>query len=171
MLEIADVPGLRPTAERIRETLFNWLAPRIAGARCLDLYAGTGALGLEALSRGAASAIFVEKSDKALAALRRNIEMLDANGAEVIAGDAVRTISRLAGRRFDIVFLDPPFADDKLGELCRLMDESGLLAPRAVLYLEQDRARPAPQLADGWTLVKEKTSGNVRYMLAAPPPE
>ena len=166
-LEIADVPGLRPSAERIRETLFNWIAPRIDGARCLDLFAGTGALGLEALSRGAATAVFVEKSPKALEVLRRNIDSLAAAGASIQATDAVSYLQAAEPGKFDFVFLDPPFADDSLAELCRLIDERELLANAANVYLEQDRARAEPELPDGWSILKNNTAGNVRYMLVA----
>jgi 16S rRNA (guanine966-N2)-methyltransferase len=134
LLPIADEPGLRPTSERIRETLFNWLAPTIEGARCLDLYAGSGALGLEALSRGANEVVFVEKSAVAAAVL-------------------------------DVVFLDPPFAADLLGDLCRLLDERGWLAAGARVYLEQDTERPLPRLPDGWAVFREQTAGQVRYAL------
>lgn len=167
VLEIADVEGLRPTSERIRETLFNWLTPRMAGARCLDLFAGTGALGLEALSRGAAAAVFVENSKVAIATLRRNLASLDASGAVIHAGSATEYIDAAGAERFDIVFLDPPFADDNLAELCRLIDESELVTTNANVYLEQDRARPEPDLPDGWSVLKSKVAGNVRYTLAA----
>jgi 16S rRNA (guanine966-N2)-methyltransferase len=167
VLEIADAPGLRPTSERIRETLFNWLAPSLAGARCLDLYAGTGALGLEALSRGAASAVFVEKSPNAVTALRSNVELLEATGATVQATDARHYLQTPDAGPFDLVFLDPPFADDNLGELCRLLREHGILADGANVYLEQDRAQAEPELPDDWAVVKNKTAGNVRYMLVA----
>jgi 16S rRNA (guanine966-N2)-methyltransferase len=104
LLDIADVPGLRPTSERIRETLFNWLAPRINGARCLDLFAGTGALGLEALSRGARSAVFVEKSARAVEMLRRNVKTLNADGAVVLQMDALDYLrgERTVGRATDV---------------------------------------------------------------------
>ena len=167
VLEIADVEGLRPTSERIRETLFNWLSPGMAGARCLDLFAGTGVLGLEALSRGAASAVFVENSKIAIATLRRNVASLDASAALIHSGAATDYIDGSSTESFDIVFLDPPFADDNLAELCRLIDESDLLAANANVYLEQDRARPEPDLPDGWTVLKSKVAGNVRYTLAA----
>ncbi len=167
VLEIADVPGLRPTSERIRETLFNWLVPGIAGARCLDLFAGTGALGLEALSRGAASAVFVEKSQRAIQTLKHNVASLDASAAVIYPGAARDYLESAGDGVFDVVFLDPPFADDNLGELCRLIDESGLLAKTANVYLEQDRARPEPVLPDGWQVLKSKTAGNVRYSLVA----
>lgn len=167
VLEIADLPGLRPTSERIRETLFNWLTPHLAGARCLDLYAGTGALGLEALSRGAAAAIFVEKSPSAVAVLQLNVETLEAAGADIKVADAVDYLRTAETKQFDIVFLDPPFADDSLAELCRLIDERDLLANGANVYLEQDRAVATPKLPDGWSMTKNKTAGEVRYMLVA----
>ena len=164
LLEIADVPGLRPTSERIRETLFNWLAPSIEGSRCLDLFAGTGALGLEALSRGAREAVFVEKSPRAVAALKRNIGILGADNAEVVPGDA-ETYLENASMKFDVVFLDPPFADDRLASICATLGESGLLAPGAKVYLEQDRTAPEPGLPASWSVIKNKTAGNVRYTL------
>jgi len=166
LLEVADVEGLRPTSERIRETVFNWLAPTLHGARCLDLYAGTGALGLEALSRGAAEAVFVENSPVAARQLQKNIGLLDARGATVVAQGALEYLQRDAPGRFDVVFLDPPFAADLLDETCRLLAASGLLAEGAQVYLEQDRTRPEPRLPDHWTIKKNKTAGKVRYMLA-----
>ncbi len=165
MLEIADVEGLRPTSERIRETLFNWLSPAIAGRRCLDLFAGTGALGLEALSRGAKEAVFVERSQRAAATLRRNIELLDAGGAVVHEGDAREFLAESGDGSFDVVFLDPPFADESLSELSRLIEKEGVLAPGARVYLEQARAAEDPELPAGWQIAKDKVAGNVRYML------
>lgn len=168
LLDIADVPGLRPTAERVRETLFNWLAPRIEGARCLDLFAGTGALGLEALSRGAASVTFVERSARAVTQLRENIRLLGAGGAELVQADARGWLDAATGRNFDIVFLDPPFADDLLAETCRLLAGKPMLARDAVVYLEMDRHADEPELPAGWVVKKNKTAGNVRYMLVTP---
>jgi len=165
-LDIAEVEGLRPTSERIRETLFNWLAPTLHGSRCLDLYAGTGALGLEALSRGAGEAIFVERSAVAARQLQKNIDVLDARGATVVTQGALDYLQREAPRSFDVVFLDPPFADDLLEETCRLLAAQDLLAAGARVYLEQDRAKPEPRLPDNWKIKKNKTAGNVRYMLA-----
>ena len=159
------MPGLRPTSERIRETLFNWLAPHIAGARCLDLFAGTGALGLEALSRGAASATFVERSKPAVATLRRNVMALGADNATVLEADALEYLRRSGSESFDVVFLDPPFAADYLGETCRLLDEGSLLAPGAHVYIEEDRERPAVELPPGWQAARSKEAGNVRYSL------
>ena len=165
LLDIADVEGLRPTPERVRETLFNWLAPRIQGARCLDLFAGTGALGLEALSRGARSTVFVEESPVAASQLRKNIELLDAAGATVYRTDAANYLRQTHSERFDIVFLDPPFAADMLAETCRLLAEGALLADGALVYIEMERAQQEPVIPDGWQIEKNKTAGNVRYML------
>jgi len=166
LLDIADVPGLRPTSERIRETLFNWLAPSIQGARCLDLFAGTGALGFEALSRGATQVVFVENSRRAARAIEKSTKILDATGAVVHQGDAEDYVRTAAPASFDIVFLDPPFADDRLEDMCRRIDDRGLLAPGGRIYLEQDRARPATALPDRWRILRDKTAGNVRYLLA-----
>ena len=168
LLEIADVPGLRPTSARIRETLFNWLTPTIHGTRCLDLYAGTGALGLEALSRGAAETVFVEKSRTAVATLEKNIQTLGATTAIVHSGDALRYLRGEHRGQFDIVFLDPPFAADMLGELCRLLDKASVLARGAQVYIEEDRSRPEVALPDGWQVAKSKQAGNVRYSLVTP---
>lgn len=168
LLDIADVPGLRPTSTRIRETLFNWLAPGLPGARCLDLCAGTGALGLEALSRGAASAVFVERSALATRMLRANIATLQATGAEVLQMDALDFSQAQASDPFDLVFLDPPFAADMLNDLCRLLSDRKLLASNARIYLELDRDKPEPELPEGWQVLKNKTAGNVRYMLVMP---
>jgi 16S rRNA (guanine966-N2)-methyltransferase len=165
LLDIADAPGLRPTSERVRETLFNWLAPCIQGSRCLDLFAGTGALGFEALSRGATSVVFVENSRRAAKAIETSAQILDASGADVHCGDAAEYVRNARPATFDIIFLDPPFADDRLEALCRLIDETGVLAPGGRVYLEQDRARPETPLPDRWHALKNKTAGNVRYML------
>ena len=166
LLEIADVPGLRPTSERIRETLFNWLAPTLDGARCLDLFAGTGALCLDVLALGSAEAVFVDKSSSAVKALQQNIEALDAQGATVHNTDAMQYLTGTGLGIFDIVFLDPPFAADMLDDLCRLLDEASILPSGAQIYLEEDRARPALTLPNGWAMVKSKSAGNVRYSLA-----
>ena len=165
LLQVADDPTLRPTSERIRETLFNWLAPDIEGARCLDLFAGSGALGLEALSRGAGSAVFTEQSQRSADVLLQNIQNLDAKGAEVLVTESLHYLRSERASAFDIVFLDPPFADELHEELCRLLQANGWLAENATIYLEQPRDAQAPRLPDGWVVLKEQTAGNVRYFL------
>ncbi len=165
LLDIADVEGLRPTSERIRETLFNWLAPGIHGKRCLDLFAGTGALGLEALSRGASEVVFVERASRASEMLARNIQVLQAQGATLLQQDAESYLDTDAALPFDIVFLDPPFAENVLSDLCRKIEERGFLANDGLVYLEQDRAMEIAALPGNWRVLKNKTAGNVRYML------
>jgi 16S rRNA (guanine966-N2)-methyltransferase len=165
LLQIAAVPGLRPTSARIRETLFNWLAPRISGARCLDLCAGTGALGIEALSRGAAHCVFVEKSGPAVASLRANIASLAAENASVQAMDARRFLQQYSEEPFDIVFLDPPFSAGLLPDLCQLLDGGTMLADDARLYIEEDRAAATCELPASWRVLKTANAGNVRYSL------
>jgi 16S rRNA (guanine966-N2)-methyltransferase len=155
---------LRPTSERIRETLFNWLASTIEGSRCLDLFAGSGALGLEALSRGAGAVVFVESSARVAAVLKESVKVLEASSARVHKADAISYL-KSEPEPFDIVFLDPPFATDLLEDLCRLLSEGNWLAEGARVYLEQDRERPLPELPDGWTILNEKTAGQVRYAL------
>jgi len=166
LLDIAEVDGLRPTSERIRETLFNWLTPNLHGARCLDLFAGTGALGLEALSRGAGTVVFVERSPVAAGQLRANIDVLKAGATQVLQQDALSFLEGSSEKGFNIVFLDPPFAADMLEETCRLLASKELLAANALVYLEQDRSRSEVALPEGWQVIKNKTAGNVRYMLA-----
>jgi 16S rRNA (guanine966-N2)-methyltransferase len=167
LLPVIDVAGLRPTPERIRETLFNWLAAEIEGKRCLDLFAGSGALGFEALSRGAKSLVIIEKSADAVRLLRDNIAALQAHEARLLHEDALEFIRSATGEQFDIVFLDPPFADELLTDLCRLLAESGMLAPGARIYLERERNQAQPELPGGWRILKEKAAGNVHYSLVA----
>jgi len=162
-LEVPELPGLRPTPERVRETLFNWLAPMIEGARVLDLCAGTGALGIEALSRGAASACFVEPDARAARALRDNLARLKAADGEVAAVDA-QAFLRGAARAFDLVFLDPPFALDLWSALAERLDQGGWLAERAWIYVESPREQ-VPVLPLCWSLHREGQAGEVRFAL------
>lgn len=165
VLPVVDVEGLRPTAERVRETLFNWLAPVIDGARCLDLCAGTGALGFEALSRGAKQATLIESSRRAAEGMRQTARMLDAREADVREDDAVRFLTDEEPAAYDVVFMDPPYAADLQAELCRLLAGRGWLADDALVYLEQERARADPVLPPGWQVLRDRTAGDVRYLL------
>ena len=166
LLPVSEQEGLRPTSARVRETLFNWLSSDIVGSHCLDLFAGTGALAFEALSRGAATAALIERSQKIVDVLRSSAELLDAQNARVECADAVSFLSRLADRRYDIVFLDPPFADDLVEECCQLLQSNGWLADRAAIYIEQDKSKPLPTLPPGWQVVRDKKAGHVRFVLA-----
>lgn len=167
LLQIADLPGLRPTSSRIRETLFNWLALHVQGSRCLDLCAGTGALGIEALSRGAAKAVFVEKSRAAAEVLIDNLRVLKAGNAKVEIVDARNFLAESPEIPFDLVFIDPPFAADLHDELCRLLSEQAWLAKNARVYIELGKDQTELRLPEGWRVLKNKTAGNVRYMLAS----
>jgi len=163
-LRFADGEGLRPTTDRVRETLFNWLAPLIHGARCLDLFAGSGALGLEALSRGAAEVVFIDTSPAAVAALKENLALLGAEKAEVIRGDALGFLQGNS-RQFDVVFLDPPFRCDLLQPAMKLLSGQPWLAEGARVYLELEGEEPLPELPAGWEVLRSKKAGQVAYHL------
>ena len=169
-LPIPDQPGLRPTPDRIRETLFNWLAPVIDGARCLDPFAGTGALGLEAASRGAARVVLIERSEPVARQLRENAGVLRADNVQVVQADTLGWLAdperRTAFGPFDLVFLDPPFAAGLLAPACDLLACQGWLHPGARVYLETALTAGLPTLPDGWELIRDRTAGQVRYALA-----
>jgi 16S rRNA (guanine966-N2)-methyltransferase len=162
-LNVPDLPGLRPTPERVRETLFNWLAPIITGARCLDLFAGTGALGIEAVSRGAAAVVLVEREPAAARALRENLSRLKIDIAHVVERAAAQYLSGVA-TPFDVVFLDPPFADRVWDAVAQQLTERGWLKPGALVYVERgdDDTFHAPA---GWAVHREGRAGAVRYAL------
>jgi len=162
-LDVPDLPGLRPTPERVRETLFNWLAPTIEGARCLDLCAGTGALGVEALSRGAASVQFVERDMRAVQALQQNLERLKVTVAQTSAIDAQEFLNG-PPQLMDLVFLDPPFALDLWSSLAQQMEQRGWLAAEATIYIESPREL-TPVLPSNWQLHREGRAGEVRFAL------
>ena len=162
-LNVPELPGLRPTAERVRETLFNWLAPVMDGARCLDLCAGTGALGIEALSRGAAGVQFVERDARAALALRDNLTRLKTRGSLVVMLDASQFLQG-APQVQDLVFLDPPFALALWSALAQQLDQGGWLAAQAWIYVESPRAE-VPALPANWRLHREGHAGAVRFAL------
>lgn len=166
-LPIPILPGLRPTPDRIRETLFNWLAPVIAGAHCLDLYAGSGALGFEAISRGAARVVMVERAPQAVRILRDNAQrlVLGSPQVEIFLGEALDWLAK-SSEAFDMVFLDPPFAANLLGKTCLALASSGRLGPGARIYLETGAGTGMPTLPEGWRLTRTKQAGQVRYGLA-----
>ena len=158
------VEGLRPTPDRVREALFNWLQAEVADRRALDLFAGSGALGLEALSRGARAAVFVEQHRAVAEALSANLERFGAVGAEVVTADVFGYLRR-AGQPFDLVFLDPPFAQGRLTELCTLLEQGGWLCPQAFIYIERAADADAPILPANWPVVRETRAGEVRASL------
>jgi 16S rRNA (guanine966-N2)-methyltransferase len=161
-----DIPGLRPTPDRVRETLFNWLQHDIAGARCLDLFAGSGALGLEALSRGAKELVFVEQAVAASRALQEQLTRLGGAGnAQVVEMGAARYLHS-PPQAFDIVFLDPPFGRNALAEYVPMLDAGQWLKPAALVYLENAKSDGVPVLPPHWELLKSKSAGEVGYHLA-----
>ena len=166
-LPFADLPGLRPTGDRVRETLFNWLQPYIGGARCLDLFAGSGALGLEAASRGASKVVMIDTALAAVRQLEKNRRELGLEQVSVIRADALQWLEQDA-MPFDIIFLDPPFDADLLQPLCQRLN-MGWLADGAHIYLEDAAAREMPQLPEGWGLKKHKSAGQVHFGLAYAP--
>jgi 16S rRNA (guanine(966)-N(2))-methyltransferase RsmD len=172
-LPVLDAPGLRPTPDRLRETLFNWLGQDLSGLRCLDAFAGTGALGLEAASRGAAEVLLLERDARLAQALRAACVRLGAQQVRVEATDALRWMTAQAGEAaFDVVFVDPPF-DHGLWEAA-LDAARPLLAAEGRLDLEADRPFAADRLAaHGFTLERHARAGQVHaHLLAAgPPPE
>ena len=161
-LAVPDVPGLRPTADRVRETLFNWLAPVIEGARCLDLFAGTGALGIEALSRGAGECVFVERDRTLSRMLRENLARLKQENFRLIEGDALGALAATA-QPFDIVFLDPPFTESLWEESAQRL-ERGWLHEGSWIYVESPLER-AFVLPSNWQLHREGQAGAVRFAL------
>ena len=164
-LMFPDVDGLRPTPDRVRETLFNWLAPRLTGARCLDLFAGSGALGFEAASRGAARVVMVERGAEVVESLRNSRERLAARVVEIIHQDAANYL-RGAPEPFDVVFLDPPFdAPPVLQASVRRLTEAGWLGAGARIYLEMPLRSPLADVPDGWALLKDKRAGDVVFQL------
>jgi len=165
-LPFADVEGLRPTPDRVRETLFNWLAPMIEGAHCLDLFAGSGALGLEALSRGAAEVVMLDQHPKVIQQLKTNLASLDCERAAVQQADALSYLQQTPGKPFDVVFLDPPYRKDLLAPCCELLNEQAWLAKGARVYLENERGYTLPALPENWQLARSKKAGQVAYHLA-----
>ena len=161
LIEFPDAADLRPTPDRVRETLFNWLGQDLTGMACLDLFAGSGALGFEALSRGAASVVMVEKHPAALRALRENARKLGAANLTLIRGDALEFAGG-ARSRFDVVFVDPPYRAGT--QVAALGVVRGLLAEGGRVYLESDTAFEAPR---GWTIFRRARAGNVHFHLLA----
>lgn len=166
-LSFPEVEGLRPTSDRVRETLFNWIQMKIAGAHCLDLFAGSGALGLEALSRGAANVVMVEQDRDAAQHIRTHLQTLNAKHGQLENSDAFQFLKQTQdNQRFDIVFLDPPYKLDCISECCQLLDLGNWLNPGALIYIEDSSRNPPPELPDGWTLTHSKKAGEIGYYLA-----
>jgi len=181
LIDVADAPGLRPSGDRVRETLFNWLQHELAGRCCLDLFAGTGALGLEAASRGAKTVHLVEQAPSVCAELTRQCEQLTAGSAEspaitVHCADALELLAHgpqehgsASGLPMaDLVFVAPPFADASQRDVLQLIDRHSWLSRDALVYVEQGKGSLETLLPEGWTIHREKTAGRVTFGLVHP---
>jgi 16S rRNA (guanine966-N2)-methyltransferase len=164
-IHFPPVASIRPTPDRVRETVFNWLQSDIAGSRCLDLFAGSGALGLEALSRGASRVVFVDVDPDVTRHIARTLEVLKCERGEVVSSDAARYLGG-PPEPFDIVFLDPPYATRALAETCHRIDAGDWLRRGGLAYLEDVAAAGPPDTPPGWTLLRSKRAGEVGYHLA-----
>lgn len=167
LLPIPDAQDLRPTPDRVRETLFNWLAAELPGARCLDLFAGTGVLGFEAASRGASRVVLVERDQRVAAHLVQLAASLGAEQVQVVCGDGP-TWALSARERFDVLFVDPPYARIDVAALLARLEQRGVLAAHARVYVEGP-ADAAGVLPPSWQCLREQRAGRVRYHLLAPP--
>ncbi|MCN4143761.1 MAG: 16S rRNA (guanine(966)-N(2))-methyltransferase RsmD [Thiohalomonas sp.] len=175
-LSFADGDGLRPTMDRVRETLFNWLQNDIVGARCLDLFTGSGALGLEALARYAGEVVMIDKNPQAIRMIGNNLKLLGADNAQLLKMDARAYLSHLSSspqaaegstppKTFDIVFLDPPFNKQLVEPFCQFLDKANCLSDQASIYIEIEKKTALPELPENWQVVKEKKAGQLAYYL------
>jgi 16S rRNA (guanine966-N2)-methyltransferase len=164
-LDFSAAPGLRPTTDRIRETLFNWLSPVIQEARCADLFAGSGALGLEALSRGASHCDFIEAASAASSQIQRHLATLDAQALGRCHAMTAEQFLAAATEPWDIVFIDPPFGMNLVNPACSLLADKQLLREGATVYVETAADDPSVESPSGWTLHREKRAGAVIYRL------
>jgi 16S rRNA (guanine966-N2)-methyltransferase len=168
-IEFPDLPGLRPTPDRVRETVFNWLQHEVTGAVCLDLFAGSGALGFEALSRGASRVIWVEKSAQAARKIEEQLARLARgapSNARIVTRDAENWLAGAPRLKFDLVFVDPPFGEQMLPRVLTALAAGGWVDVGSLIYLECERSGGMPVVPPGWELVKSKSAGEVGYHLA-----
>lgn len=163
-IEVLDAQGLRPTPNRVRETLFNWLQGDIFNAHCLDLFAGSGALSFEAASRGAKSVIQIENNANVCQVLKANAEKLSATQIQIMQTDALTFLAQSPEKPFEIVFIDPPFGLDLVTQSCALLQKNHWLIPYAKIYIETEIALKL-DLPENWQLLKDKKAGEVAYRL------
>ena len=164
-LRFPDAGGVRPTPARTRETLFNWLANVVPGSHCLDLFSGSGALGLEALSRGASSATMVEHNRALADALRQNLNLLKSPDGQVVCQAVEQFLAQPADRPFDLVFMDPPFRKGWIERLFPLLADNGWIAADGWVYAEYESEKASPVAPADWQLHRQKTAGQVTYCL------
>ncbi|MEH6357985.1 MAG: 16S rRNA (guanine(966)-N(2))-methyltransferase RsmD [Pseudomonadales bacterium] len=165
-VQFPDSQGLRPTSDRVRETLFNWLAPVINEARCLDLFSGSGALSLEALSRGAAKVTMIDANARVSEQLRQNLKLLECDNADLLTTDAIKWLKqdKATTEAFDVVFLDPPFNQQLVAPSCELLDSQGLVEDGSYIYIETEAGLEL-QIPSSWQIHREKKAGQVAYYL------
>ncbi len=164
-LQFPDTLGLRPTHDRLRETLFNWLMDYVEGAVCLDLFAGSGALGFEALSRGAAHVTFVDNHPKVISALQDNAKKIQTPHCEFIQSDYAEIAPKLTHQAFDIVFLDPPYHQNLAVAAAWWLNEHHLIKKNGLVYVETEKMQDPLELPPTWKLLKEKSTSTLQYCL------
>ncbi len=170
-LPVLNAEGLRPTTDRVKETLFNWLMTDSAGARCLDCFAGSGSLGFEALSRQAQAVTFLEKFADAAKILHKNLASLRTDKGHVVHTDSLQFLAQQNGAEpFDIIFVDPPFHQGFVPQVLERLKQNGWLADNALIYVETEKQHPPLPLPENWQVIKEKTAGQVvsRLIQTAP---
>lgn len=163
-LPVKNIDGLRPTTDRVKETVFNWLAPHLYQAKCLDIFAGSGGLGLEALSRQAAQVTFVERNTSAAQQIKSNLNTLKAENAEVHQTDALTFLSQ-STQSYDLVFIDPPFRQDYVNRIVKMVEDNQWLNDGALIYIETEKELGLPSTPNHWQLLKEKHAGQVSFRL------
>ncbi|MBN2689451.1 MAG: 16S rRNA (guanine(966)-N(2))-methyltransferase RsmD [Gammaproteobacteria bacterium] len=164
-IKVANQGGLRPSTDFVRETLFNWLTPVVDGAVCLDLFAGSGALGFEALSRGAKKVVMLDRSRKVVEMLKSNAESLKIDNAEIFCRTFSSNLKLPTENKFNLVFLDPPFRKNMITDACFWLEENNLLQNRSYIYLEAESELLSPNIPDNWECVRSKIAGQVAYSL------
>lgn len=165
-LPVLNAEGLRPTTDRVKETLFNWLMMDVAGSRCLDCFAGSGSLGIEALSRQAQAVVFLEKFVNAASQLQKNLSALKAENGTVFHTDTLQFLAQKnSNAPFDIVFVDPPFHQGFVPQVLNALVQNGWLAENALIYVETEKTHAPLDLPESWQILKEKTAGQVTSRL------
>lgn len=165
-LSVLNAEGLRPTTDRVKETLFNWLMMDVANARCLDCFAGSGSLGIEALSRQAQAVVFLEKFANAAQQLKKNLASLKTDKGTVINTDTLTYLSQKNSTEpFEIIFIDPPFHHNFVPQVLTLLQQNNWLAENALIYVETEKNHPSLLLAKNWQVIKEKSAGMVTSRL------
>ncbi len=165
-LSFLDREGLRPTTDRVRETVFNWLQMDLPGSRCLDLFAGSGALGIEAASRGASKVVMVDNDEATIDMLNKNIDLLSAQQVAAVYDNAINYVQN-CDFMFDVVFIDPPYKLDVIAQCCELLESKQCLSDHAKIVIECDVGKDLVGLPDNWQCLKRKTAGQAAYHLFA----